>query len=58
MVAMLAGGRGGVGFEDFRRLGRGGIVPLAKYKHADQKDKMKSQVLEGVIGSELVEEDP
>lgn len=58
MISMLSSDKNYVTFDDFKKLGRGEIVPLAKYKIPDQRMRDKGQILENIVHSDLLAEDP
>lgn len=58
MISMLSSDKNYVTFDDFKKLGRGEIVPLAKYKIPDQHMRDKGQILENIAHSDLLADDP
>jgi hypothetical protein len=59
MISMLSGGeRKQVTLEDFKKLGRGELVPLAKFKPPDVNGPEKEKIMQNVAQTALINEDP
>lgn len=58
MIMMLSADRNCVTFEEFKRLGRGDIVPLAKYNVMATNLPDKAEILDNLDKAELLAEDP
>jgi hypothetical protein len=54
MISMLSGERKQVTLEDFKKLGRGELVPLAKFRLPDANGPEKEKIMENVAQSALI----
>lgn len=45
-------------FEEFRKLGKGDIIPLAKYKNNGAVDRNKGALLNNLERNEITNDDP
>lgn len=55
---MLSSDQNLVSFEDFKKLGKGHILPLANFKIPDSELKAKQQVLFNIEQNGILDEDP
>lgn len=58
MIMMLSADRSSVTFQEFKRLGRGDIVPLAKYNVMATDVAAKGEILDNLDKFDLMAEDP
>lgn len=58
MIEMLSADRRSVSFEDFKKLGRGDIVPLAKYNIMGKDMADKGAIIDNIDQLGLIGEDP
>jgi hypothetical protein len=45
MIEMLSGNKKSVNFEEFKKVGRGEVIPLAKYRMPESNQREKSKIL-------------
>jgi hypothetical protein len=58
MINMISTDKKKVSYEDFKKIGKGVIIPFASYKIPDKKNKIKEHILENVKTSGLINEFP
>ena len=58
MITMLSEDKKQVSFEDFKKIGKAGILPLANYKIPNMQVKKKASILKNIENTELINVKP